>query len=100
MGYLSEPSTLIEGRRRLRRLNINLLYALDALLHEPSLTAAAHSIAISQPAMSMKLRQLRELFGDELVVFGERRQLTALGARWMTRSISRWRSILRLRVRR
>ncbi|MFG6283526.1 LysR family transcriptional regulator [Sphingomonas sp. S6] len=77
---MSEPSTLIEGRRRLRRLNINLLYALDALLHEPSLTAAAHSIAISQPAMSMKLRQLRELFGDELVVFGERRQLTALGA--------------------
>jgi len=56
VGYLSEPSTLIEGRRRLRRLNINLLYALDALLHEPSLTAAAHSIAISQPAMSMKLR--------------------------------------------
>ncbi len=58
---MSEPPTLIEGRRRLRRLNINLLYALDALLHEPSLTAAAHSIAISQPAMSMKLRQLRDL---------------------------------------
>jgi len=63
----------------LRRLNINLLYALDALLHSPSLTAAAQSIAISQPAMSVKLRQLRDQFNDELVVFGERRQLTALG---------------------
>ena len=68
-----------EARTRLRRLNINLLYALDALLHAPSLTAAAHGIAISQPAMSVKLRQLRDHFGDELVLFGERRQLTALG---------------------
>lgn len=76
---MSDPSSLAEGRSRLRRLNINLLYALDALLHTPSLTAAAHSIAISQPAMSVKLRQLREHFGDELVLFGERRQLTALG---------------------
>lgn len=68
-----------DGPTRLRRLNINLLYALDALLDAPSLTAAARSIAISQPAMSVKLRQLRDHFGDELVLFGERRQLTALG---------------------
>lgn len=76
---LGDPLPLTEVRSRLRRLNINLLYALDALLHSPSLTAAAHSIAISQPAMSVKLRQLREHFQDELVLFGERRQLTALG---------------------
>ncbi|MBB4049767.1 DNA-binding transcriptional LysR family regulator [Sphingomonas zeae] len=74
-----ERTSQIEGRSRLRRLNINLLYSLDALLHSPSLTAAARSIAISQPAMSVKLRQLREHFGDELVLFTERRQLTALG---------------------
>ena len=55
---------------RLRRLNINLLYALNALLHSPSLTAAAHSIALSQPALSAKLRQLREHFKDELVIYG------------------------------
>lgn len=73
------PSEGDVARVRLRRLNINLLYALDALLHSPSLTAAAHAIAISQPAMSVKLRQLRDHFGDELVVFAERRQLTALG---------------------
>ncbi|WP_294047642.1 hypothetical protein [Sphingomonas sp.] len=36
-----------QAHTRLRRLNINLMYALDALLHSPSLTAAAHSIAIS-----------------------------------------------------
>jgi LysR family transcriptional regulator, nod-box dependent transcriptional activator len=67
------------GHSRLRRLNINLLYALDALLHSPSLTAAARSIALSQPALSAKLRQLREHFGDELVVYGDKRRLTALG---------------------
>ena len=64
---------------RLRRLNINLLYALDALLHSPSLTAAARSIALSQPALSAKLRQLRQHFGDELVVYGDKRRLTAVG---------------------
>ena len=66
-------------RTQLRRLNTNLLYALDALLHSPSLTAAAHSIALSQPALSAKLRQLRDHFGDELVVYGDKRRLTALG---------------------
>lgn len=64
---------------RLRRLNINLLYALDAVLRSPTLTAAAHAITLSQPAMSAKLRQLREHFGDELVVYGDGRRLTALG---------------------
>lgn len=64
---------------RVRRLNLNLLYALHALLHARSLTAAAQMSAISQPAMSVKLRRLREHFEDELVLFGERHQLTALG---------------------
>lgn len=64
---------------RLRRLNSNLLYALYAVLRSSSLTAAARSVALSQPAMSSKLRQLREHFGDELVLYGDRRGLTALG---------------------
>lgn len=71
---------------RLRRLNINLLYALDAVLRSHTLTAAAHSIALSQPAMSAKLRQLRQHFGDELVVYGERRRLTALGEALLPRT--------------
>ncbi|MDO7837074.1 LysR family transcriptional regulator [Sphingobium sp. HBC34] len=79
MREFDTSSTESDERARLRRLNINLLYALDALLHSPSLTAAANAIAISQPAMSVKLRQLRDHFGDELVLFGERRHLTALG---------------------
>lgn len=75
-----------DGATRLRRLNINLLYALHAVLRSPTLTAAAQSIALSQPAMSAKLRQLRDHFGDELVVYADRRRLTALGEALLTRT--------------
>ncbi|OAN63902.1 LysR family transcriptional regulator [Sphingomonas sp. TDK1] len=68
-----------ETGTRLRRLNINLLYALHAVLEAPTLTAAARSVALSQPAMSAKLRQLRDHFGDELVIYGDRKLRTALG---------------------
>ncbi len=64
---------------RLRRLNANLLYALYAVLEMPTLTEAAQKMALTQPAMSMALRRLRDHFGDELVIYGPARQLTALG---------------------
>jgi LysR family nod box-dependent transcriptional activator len=44
-----------------------LLVALDAVLRHSTLTSAAQSINISQPAMSISLKRLRETFGDELV---------------------------------
>lgn len=63
-----------------RRLNLNQIYALDAVLNAATLTEAARVNALSQPAMSMALRKLRDRFGDELVVYGPGgRQLTALG---------------------
>lgn len=65
--------------RTLRPLNSNLLYALHAILSSPTLTGAALVMARSQPAMSMALRQLRNHFGDELVLYGNPRRLTAIG---------------------
>ena len=53
---------------RLAAIDLNLLVALDALLHEDSVTAAGRSIGLSQPAMSHALSRLRELVGDELLV--------------------------------
>jgi DNA-binding transcriptional LysR family regulator len=53
---------------RLRGINLNLLVALDALLQARSVTRAAASLGVTQPAMSHSLRQLRELFGDPLLV--------------------------------
>lgn len=69
--------------RAIRRLNLNLLYPLDAILRAPTLTQAGMLIALSQPAMSLALRKLREHFADELVIYGSgggaTRRLTPLG---------------------
>jgi DNA-binding transcriptional LysR family regulator len=56
---------------RLTDVNLNLLVALDALLREGSVTRAAERVGVSQSAMSHTLRQLRELFGDPLLVRGK-----------------------------
>ncbi|CDX53221.1 Nodulation protein D 1 [Mesorhizobium plurifarium] len=51
---------------RFKGLDLNLLVALDALMAERNLTAAARSIHLSQPAMSAAVARLRGYFGDEL----------------------------------
>jgi LysR family transcriptional regulator, nod-box dependent transcriptional activator len=60
--------------RHIRRSNLNLLYALDAILNARSLTEAGQRILLSQPAMSVSLRKLRAQFDDQLVLYihGER----------------------------
>jgi DNA-binding transcriptional LysR family regulator len=49
-------------------VDLNLLKAFEALLRERSVTRAAVSIGVSQPALSHSLTRLRHLFGDELFV--------------------------------
>ncbi|THK33335.1 LysR family transcriptional regulator, partial [Ensifer sp. MPMI2T] len=51
---------------RFKGLDLNLLVALDALMTERKLTAAARSINLSQPAMSAAITRLRTYFRDEL----------------------------------
>ncbi|MBO4227658.1 LysR family transcriptional regulator [Bradyrhizobium neotropicale] len=51
---------------RFKGLDLNLLVALDALMRERNLTAAARSIKLSQPAMSAAVARLRTYFRDEL----------------------------------
>lgn len=52
----------------LRRINLNLLPVLQALLECKSVTRAGEQLALSQPATSSALRRLRRIFGDELLV--------------------------------
>ena len=60
-----------------RGLDLNLLVALDALLAEPSVTAAGRKLHLSQSAMSGALARLREHFDDPLLVqVGRRMQPT------------------------
>ncbi|HWU65327.1 MAG TPA: LysR family transcriptional regulator [Ensifer sp.] len=54
-------------RLNLLNIDLNLLVALDALVEEENVSRAAARIGVTQPAMSRTLRQLRELFGDELL---------------------------------
>lgn len=52
----------------IRKINLNLLVVLDALLSEGNVSRAARKIFITQPAMSNALNQLRDLFKDPLLV--------------------------------
>ena len=49
-------------------LNLNLLPVLDALLAERNVSRAGARVGLSQPAVSNALAQLREYFGDPLLV--------------------------------
>ncbi|PDT80381.1 LysR family transcriptional regulator [Sinorhizobium sp. BJ1] len=57
---------------RFKGLDLNLLVALDALMAERKLTAAARSINLSQPAMSAAITRLRTYFRDELFTMNGR----------------------------
>lgn len=56
----------------LRRLDLNLLVTLDALLSEHSVTRAAQRLNFSQPSVSVHLAKLREILGDPLLLPGPR----------------------------
>lgn len=65
---------------RYRRLDLNLLVALDALLGECSVSRAAERLCLGQSATSSALARLREHFNDPLLVqVGRRLEPTALG---------------------
>ncbi|MBO3277227.1 LysR substrate-binding domain-containing protein [Pseudomonas schmalbachii] len=52
----------------LRRIDLNLLVVLDALLEERHVSRAAQRLAMTQPAVSHALARLRDLLGDPLLV--------------------------------
>src|SRR5246127_1552996 len=56
----------------LRRLDLNLLVTLDALLSEHNVTRAAERLNFSQPSVSVHLAKLREIFRDPLLLPGPR----------------------------
>lgn len=51
-----------------KKLDLNLLLALEALLAESNVTRAAKRLNLSQPALSAQLNRLRLLFADELLM--------------------------------
>jgi len=53
---------------RMQPLDLNLLIALDALLSEGSVTAAAERMNLSVPTMSRTLSRIRDMVGDPIFV--------------------------------
>jgi DNA-binding transcriptional LysR family regulator len=54
--------------KNLRTVDLNLLVAFEALMHERNVTRAADRIGLAQPSMSNALARLRAAFKDELFV--------------------------------
>ena len=50
----------------LNRLDLNLLHVFDTIYREGSLTRAAKSLHLTQPAVSHSLSRLRDHFDDPL----------------------------------
>ncbi len=52
----------------LRSIDLNLVPVLQALLREKSVSRAAETLALSQPAASAALKRLRHVFDDQLMI--------------------------------
>ncbi|RNF85103.1 LysR family transcriptional regulator [Montanilutibacter psychrotolerans] len=55
-----------------KRLDLNLLVTLEALLEEQNVTKAAARLHLSQPAVSAQLSRLRDTFDDPLLIPAQR----------------------------
>jgi DNA-binding transcriptional LysR family regulator len=67
-----------------RTLDLNLLRVFDAVMSEGSLTRAARTLAMTQPAASHALKRLREALGEDLFV------RTAVGMRPTPQAQALW----------
>jgi DNA-binding transcriptional LysR family regulator len=65
---------------RFKKLDLNLLVALDTLLTEQSITKGAEKLNMSPSALSNSLSRLRDYFGDDLLTqIGRKMVITPLG---------------------
>ncbi|MDB5968214.1 MAG: LysR family transcriptional regulator [Hydrocarboniphaga sp.] len=55
-----------------KRIDLNLLVTLEALLVEQNVTKAANRLHLSQPAVSAQLSRLRDVFDDSLLIPAQR----------------------------
>ncbi|MDU3719098.1 MAG: transcriptional regulator LeuO, partial [Klebsiella michiganensis] len=74
-----KPDSEVENAKpQLRMVDLNLLTVFDAVMQEQNITRAAHSLGMSQPAVSNAVSRLKVMFNDELFVrYGRGIQPTA-----------------------
>lgn len=73
---------------RFHGLDLNLLVALDALLAERSVTAAAERLNLSQSATSNALHRLRAFFDDDLLVLRGRAMVPTARAKALVEPVT------------
>lgn len=74
----------------IRRIDLNLLVALDTLLDERNVTRAAARLSLSQPTVSGMLNRLREIFGDPLFIRTQRGILPTPRAQALAEPLKQW----------
>lgn len=75
---IDTPTTVEISKPQLRMVDLNLLTVFDAVMQEQNITRAAHSLGMSQPAVSNAVARLKVMFNDELFVrYGRGIQPTA-----------------------
>lgn len=75
---IDKPHPIEMVKPQLRMVDLNLLTVFDAVMQEQNITRAAHSLGISQPAVSNAVARLKVMFNDELFVrYGRGIQPTA-----------------------
>lgn len=73
----------------LRRLDLNLLVVLRAVLQTRNVTVAAQKLNMSQPAVSRAIGRLRHVFADQLFIKGARGVVATPRAEALADSISK-----------
>lgn len=75
---IDKPHPIEMVKPQLRMVDLNLLTVFDAVMQEQNITRAAHSLGMSQPAVSNAVSRLKVMFNDELFVrYGRGIQPTA-----------------------
>ena len=83
---------------RFQRLDLNLLVALNVLIEERSVSAAAKRLNLSQPAVSGALNRLREFFDDELLVQSGRQMVLSAKAQELADPVRDALMLIRTRI--
>lgn len=65
---IKQPQTTDGIKPQLRTVDLNLLTVFDAVMQEQNITRAAHTLGMSQPAVSNAVARLKVMFNDELFV--------------------------------
>jgi DNA-binding transcriptional LysR family regulator len=74
----------------IKKIDLNLLIVLDALLDERNVTRAAARLGYTQPTVSGLLTRLRDLFGDPLFIRTQRGLLATPRAQALAVPLKQW----------